>query len=530
MPTGLHYSSVWGSASDDVWIAGQAGVLAHADGALPWTLTPAPVANDLVMGWSAAQDDVWAVGDGGTILHWDGASWSESPSGTSNDLLFVDGSASDDVWAVGDTTVLHWDGADWTSVPVGVSTTFRGVHALGSDDVWVVGGVGVVRHFDGISWQGVPYPDLASLHTVFAFAPNDVWIGGSALSLRQWNGMAFVQRNGGLPANYTTHRLQGVAVDRIWSTGTQTHPWRREGGNWFSDPSALFEQATWSASHDDVWAAGSSGRIYHRVGGLWQEAWDGPLTLPRSVVDVGGGELWSSDAIVARRTGGVWETNSPPVGSFWYGVWGASPDEVWAVSSSGGVSVWNGAAWNSLPSNAGTNALYAVWGDGEGGVWVGGDGGTLSRYQDFVLTSYNSAGLWQYIWGVGPDDVWALGGSSARHWDGVSWSNVPTPNGSGLAQIHGLAGDDLWAVRGTRVYRWDGASFTDVGYDAVGGVSCVLVRSNTDVLLCGDDVLHHWNGVDWSTHSVNGADLRGFVQTDEALFAYGSNGILRHVP
>src|SRR3989442_2140802 len=50
---------------------------------------PLPQGNPLTSVWGSASTDVWAVGYGGTILHWDGSAWSGFPSGTPNSLYGV---------------------------------------------------------------------------------------------------------------------------------------------------------------------------------------------------------------------------------------------------------------------------------------------------------------------------------------------------------------------------------------------------------------------------------------------------------
>lgn len=76
--------SVWGSASDDVWISG-AATTEDVDSALllhvrAGTVEKVPLPEGMVILnaiWGSARDDVWAVGFGihGSILHYDGARW-----------------------------------------------------------------------------------------------------------------------------------------------------------------------------------------------------------------------------------------------------------------------------------------------------------------------------------------------------------------------------------------------------------------------------------------------------------------------
>ncbi|HVX94409.1 MAG TPA: hypothetical protein VHK47_05815, partial [Polyangia bacterium] len=75
------------------------------------------------------------------------------------------------------------------------------------------------------------------------------------------------------------------------------------------------------------------------------------------------------------------------------------------------------------------------------------------------------------MWGSGPDDVWVVGGqlgldeATAFHWDGASWTPVPTGTNGVLTGVWGSGPSDVWAV-GTEfpaveamILHWDGAAW-----------------------------------------------------------------------
>jgi hypothetical protein len=103
---------VWGTSSDDVWVAAYDGILQHWDGS-SWTVYEAPDRARIMGGIGAGSARAFAVGLDGLILHFDGQSWSTGASGTDKTLMSVWAAADDDAWAVGDATVLHWDGTEW---------------------------------------------------------------------------------------------------------------------------------------------------------------------------------------------------------------------------------------------------------------------------------------------------------------------------------------------------------------------------------------------------------------------------------
>jgi hypothetical protein len=127
-------------------------------------------------------------------------------------------------------------------------------------------------------------------------------------------------------------------------------------------------------------------------------------------------------------------------------------------------------------------------------------------------------------WAVGihwPEDGSVLEATLIEHWDGTSWTVVPSPNPtyrSTLRAVSALAPNDVWAVgymmdagygSDPLILHWDGASWTvmpapEYGDDYVYlfGVAAV---SPDDVWAVGrrsyasqSTIILHWDGVKWS--------------------------------
>ena len=146
-----------------------------------------------------------------------------------------------------------------------------------------------------------------------------------------------------------------------------------------------------------------------------------------------------------------------------------------------------------------------------------------------------------FLFGISADatnDVWAvgtlsLGGTLIEHFDGTAWSVVPSPNtGNGQIVLFGvtaIAPNDAWAVgffvealngdrpQKTLTEHWDGTSWTVVPSPNVGGPDTqtisnqlrgVIAVSANDVWAFGDtdrfdtseitNLVLHWNGTAWS--------------------------------
>jgi uncharacterized protein (TIGR03118 family) len=131
---------------------------------------------------------------------------------------------------------------------------------------------------------------------------------------------------------------------------------------------------------------------------------------------------------------------------------------------------------------------------------------------------------------ISANDIWAVGFSDqvtappvvdttlAEHFDGKSWSIVPTPS-SFHGQLQGVAGaasDDVWAVGvnlsssssgGPLVEHWDGTSWSVVSNPVFTGVgvAAISAHARNDVWIVGNNGgnagVEHWDGTSWSTVS-----------------------------
>jgi len=194
-----------------------------------------------------------------------------------------------------------------------------------------------------------------------------------------------------------------------------------------------------------------------------------------------------------------------PKGSQLTGVTAPAPDNAWAVgvtigSSNALVEHWDGTSWSIVasPAFAGVSiSSGAVSADSATDVWAMGFLAISSTTEQNVSLHWNGTS-WAQIpavhlrfGGVGPvtalspANVWAVGtgpgvptgGFSAHptavieHWDGASWTVVPSPNpnpqgNNGLAAVAAVSASDVWAVGhqllGPFTEHWDGTSWSIV--------------------------------------------------------------------
>lgn len=384
-----------------------------------------------LLGWLAAAFAVCLVVAGSSsaapsgtygplIEHWDGTAWTHVPAaGAADSLSAVTAVSATDVWAFGTYNINsavaeHWDGSSWQQVPMPVPQGTEEVElyraaARSATDMWVVGtraGSGtnhgyrtLIEHWDGIAWKVVPSPSPT---------PGPSQLGGVAV-LSPKNAWAVGWYKG-------PDALQTLVLH--WN-GTK---WKRVRSPNPSDPDARTEDALAAVaalSARNVWAVGS---YRHRKGRRHSHVtlvlhWDGKHWKRSPSPNPGGiGHSNGLDDVAADPAGHLWASGSYRNGS---------------GSEQPLVERRRARRWRSVPAQAAPVpapelALEALAPLAANDVWAAGT--YLDDTRDFAPVAL------------------------VEHWDGHSWSILPTPNGlgpTGFEALHGIAAvspTDIWAV------------------------------------------------------------------------------------
>jgi hypothetical protein len=290
------------------------------------------------------------------------------------------------------------------------------------------------------------------------------------------------------------------------------------------------------------------------------------------VASVSASDVWAvgeftnafpGQTLTEHWNGSAWKVvkspNAPSGNNNLLAVSTVSSKDVWAVgffqAASGSPRLtltehWNGHKWSVVPSPSpagADNILLAVAAVSRTDVWaVGsfvvsgfGPSRTLIEHWDgrtwSVVPSPNASTQNNELNGVtavSASDIWAVGdflpsASSAtqtliEHWNGTSWSVVPSPNASTgfntLAATAAVSAGDVWAVGRflsatgtgqTLAEHWNGSSWSVVASPNVGtdnGLKGVAIISATDIWAAGFTVtnfvnqtlIEQWNGTSWS--------------------------------
>lgn len=143
------------------------------------------------------------------------------------------------------------------------------------------------------------------------------------------------------------------------------------------------------------------------------------------------------------------------------------------------------------------------------------------------------------IAGLGPDEVWVVGGASAIQWDGAAWTEhrlSSTPYA--LRGVWPAAHDDVWVVGNKRdlsegnIYHFDGSNWTQVLSVPSATIAGIWGSGPRDLWAVGSHELStprtlclHWDGASWTESSAcggtRGEDLWGSGPDD--IWVVGSN-------
>lgn len=213
-------------------------------------------------------------------------------------------------------------------------------------------------------------------------------------------------------------------------------------------PGALL--SVWGTTADDVWIVGADAAdgtgpiVFHQSGGELERVptgeTEGDLWWVYGFVD-GPVFMGGSGGLILRYSGGTFEKMATPAtAKVVFGLWGASPSDMWAVggeAGSGGGFAWrlSGDTWTpepSLPAEVPTTgALWKIHGTSADQAWIVGSNGLSFEWNGSTLTE-GSTGVGSSLFTVygNAERYVAVGGLASGiivENDGSGWTDA-TPD------------------------------------------------------------------------------------------------------
>jgi hypothetical protein len=526
LPQGNTLRAVLERSPNDVWAAGDYGVVLHWDGTA-WTHFRLGTGTGMIMGLAAEPSGaVWAVGENGLAARYDGTAFTVTDTGTTTAVLYgVATGSSGEVYAAGSGgTLLSWDGAHWGAVtglrlPIPDSSQTRpetrdllSVWVSRTGDVWV-GGAGVLWLGQAGTWSTVSGAKKSYV-AISGAPPSEVWFTTSDGIVLRWNGTGLTSMlvgNGSaaqlwvggasdvwicrysnvqhwdgtqwtsLTLPYSAHGLSGVATNDVWAAGDVGSFMRWNGKAWaaVSTPGLTVPSqlpygvgALWVSAPNDVWLADVVGGLYHYDGISFTpysaRAGKRPIT---TFWGAAANDIWSfgQAAEITHWNGTQWTLAQNTGGNDFTDGRGSSSTDVWAVGVSGNVYHYDGTSWSLQNQGLGGISLQTIYAPAPGVAWAGALDGYLMRWDGHQWSQDTSVPLGNYtsgitlIWGTGTSNVYEFGATGTYHYDGQAWS--PLSISWGGSRAWGSGPNDLWVVNVGGVGHFDGTGWTGLPTD-----------------------------------------------------------------
>jgi len=299
--------------------------------------------------------------------------------------------------------------------------------------------------------------------------------------------------------------LAVVSANDVWAVGD----WGTYGAarstlalHW--NGSSWSKVATPNGSNEVNWLSGAAALASNDVWAVGSTATNPPeQSTSKTLIEHWNGSAWS---VVTSPNPTPPLSGGGPVNNQLLGVAAVAPNDVWAVGQSTDFGAgqtlivhWNGTAWSVVPSpHPGTySVLRSISAVSANDIWAVGtyykDGLQVTLVEHWngtkwsVVNSPNDGPFLQELFkvrAVSANDVWAVGyhlavfgvnqvyQTSIFHWNGTSWSVVPSPDvnqeNNYLWSVAGASASDAWAVGfydtgfelKTMTQHWDGTAWT----------------------------------------------------------------------
>ncbi len=198
---------------------------------------------------------------------------------------------------------------------------------------------------------------------------------------------------------------------------------------------------------------------------------------------------------------GDWTGQSLTQGDSFYGVWGGSVSDVFAVGSDGLILHYSGSAWTAMNSGT-TNNLSGVWGGSANDVFGVGSDGVILHYNGSVWAPMNSGttNLLAAVWGSSGNDVFAAGiNGTVLHFNGNAWTAMTSTTTNDLHGVWGSSASGVFVVGASgTVLHYNGSAWTAMAADTTDDLHSVRGISENDVFSVGSGGLLHYDGSAWT--------------------------------
>ncbi|MFZ0242721.1 MAG: outer membrane protein transport protein, partial [Desulfobacterales bacterium] len=288
------------------------------------------------------------------------------------------------------------------------------------------------------------------------------------------------------------------------------------------------------------YSGGTKAPLFKSIDGgkSWSTAAAGMPPMPTSSIAAWGfpsGSLYTAgQGNIQRFDGSTWTAILDDANVEFWGLWGVSEENLYAVGSSGTIRRFDGSVWTAMKSGS-DQRLRTVWGTGGADIYAAGFGGTILHFDGISWNAMDSGTteILYGIWGAAADAFFAVGekGTILRC-DGRSWSPMTSGTTEYLDAVWGAAPDRIFAVGGGgTILFYDGRSWTTMTSGTANGLAAVWGSSAADVYAAGErGTLLHFDGSRWTAISHGMKEKLQAIWGDSSsnVFVVGDNGGMLH--
>ena len=552
--------AVAGDAPDNIFVAGDDGVVFHFDGE-HWQREE--LGSKLnVHSLCLSQERVFSVGWLGRICVRENGAWTplqggQNESTTVNQPLFeIDAAADDSLWAVGDYgRITHYDGTQWHEQDSGSDANLRAVLPLADGRVLAAGLGGVVLLLQDGSWHPVATNTACPIVSMACLNEDTVIAVGGEYSTQSndFCGRIFLYSAGiwsPVDIDYALPRLRRVRREGsnilITGDGGTAFRWSERG------VSPLATRLRYDL-HDVISFGDGEALICGDNGTVLQEAlrseeaeptvhsmsrWE---TLTAGETNKTLRTIWAIDdkhVIAAGDSGtllhckdGIVTLHQMPGKQRIHALWGSSARNIYAVCDAATILHFDGSQWSEAYRGSVDTALLAITGFGPHDIFAVGDSGYALRY-DGLMWRQIETGVKQELYGVWGQDSQHLlavgGGGVILRWNGEHWKSFGAGTDQDLYGVHGISLSKLFiaGLAGTLI-RFEDNNW----HREFSGVRSDLhdLTSDADVFYAvgsNGSILRNADGIWEVEHSGCENTLQSVIATGSALYATGSGGII----
>jgi photosystem II stability/assembly factor-like uncharacterized protein len=555
--------AITGDSADNIFVAGDDGVVFHFDGDSWRGENLGSKLN--VHALCIRGDEVFSVGWLGRICVRRNGQWSPVQGGqndpaTINQPLFdCAASADGNLWAVGDQgRITQYDGSDWIEHKSGTGANLRSVLPLADGRVLVGGLGGMVLELADGNWRridtntGCPIVSMAILNEDTVIA-----VGGEySIESNQFLGRMFLYSEGNWSAvaiEEPLPRLRRVRREGnnllITGDGGAAYRWTSEGVSRLTTRLRFDLHDVISFAEGEAMICGDSGTVLLET--LCQDAVEAPAIEPGPRWKIiSNGEtnktlrtLWAvgDEKLIAAGESGIVlhldrdeiTVRETPGNRRIHALWGSSPNNVYAACDSSTLLHFDGNDWGVAHQGSVDTALLAITGFGPHDIFAVGDNGYALRY-DGLMWRQIETGIKQELYGLWGQDSHHLlavgGGGTILRWDGERWKTFGAGTEQDLYGVHGSSLNKLFiAGLGGTLIRFEDNNWhrefsgvrSDLHCVAGSGEEFYVVGSNGTILRNNDG---HWEPEDSGCKNT----LQAVAVTSRGIFATGSGGLLLH--